>query len=78
MIKNLWHALLGVAAIVVTGWVLAQSSVQKAMDHQKYGHLAAGGVLAGLAVIVVVSLALAARRSKPEPVHHAYPFARRK
>jgi hypothetical protein len=78
MIRNLRHAAIGVAAIIVTGWLLAQPSIQKSMYHSKYGHIAALGFLAALALIVVLSLFRAAKSRKPEAPKHAYPFAARK
>jgi uncharacterized membrane protein len=76
MIKNLRHAAMGVAAILLTGWLLAQPSIQRSMSHAKYGHVAAWGILAGLALIVVLSVVAAVKHRKPEaPVRHTYPFA---
>jgi hypothetical protein len=78
MFRHIRHAFLAGAAIVVTGWLLAQPGIQKTMRHEKYGHGAAAGLLIALALLVVVSLVLAARHRSPGGPRHTSPLATRR
>jgi len=64
MIRNLFHALGGVVIILGIGWLVAQPSVQKQISPG--GHHAILGVLAALAVFVLISVARAFKGSKPK------------
>jgi hypothetical protein len=67
MIKNLAHALAGVALILVVGWLLTVPEVARSVHHHKGAELAVGGLLAVLALFVLVSLVRAVKGGRPKP-----------
>jgi nitrate reductase gamma subunit len=66
MIKNLFHAGIGVVLILVVGRLLAVPSIVASIHHAKYGHIAVIGVFAALALFTAASLLRAFRGSKPK------------
>lgn len=76
MIKNLAHAAIGVALIFTVGWLLNQPSLQRSMAHHKGAHDAVVGILATLALFVLVCLWRAFKKAgKPASSSRTTPYA---
>ena len=54
--RNLFHALTGLAAIAVAGWLLAQPWMAKGMHAHSGERAAAAAVICALILVVLVSL----------------------
>lgn len=72
MIRNLFHALIGVVIILAVGWLVAQPTVKNQISPG--GHHAILGFLAAVAVFVVFSVFRAVRPKKKPAQRTSYPY----
>lgn len=64
-LRHLVHALIGLAAIAVAGWLLAQPWMTRGMHQHSGERAAAAALVCALILLVLVSLYRAARPGKP-------------